>query len=56
MTKKDYELISDAINSVVSRESSDEATVHAIVDVLAVALRYDDSRFDAFRFKRACLR
>ena len=57
MTRKDYELIAQAINAEYSRKGLRLAAVVAILDVarsLADALHKDNPRFAREKFVRAC--
>ncbi len=60
MTKKDYELIAEAINELSTKPIKgipDDAFadgVRAVAEHLAVALNRDNPRFDKDRFMEAC--
>lgn len=58
MTKKDFQLIADAINlsrKGVVMDGSAMAFADELVRTLCVVLKKDNPRFDSVRFKRACI-
>ena len=55
MTKKDYELIAEAIRVVIATHPScDDLTAERIVMTLSQKLRATNPAFDAKRFVAAC--
>jgi hypothetical protein len=57
MTRKDYELIAKAIKDARAQVPSNNASAHAVMDVLAInlsnALFNDNTRFNSDRFIKA---
>jgi hypothetical protein len=57
MTRKDYILLAEAINSLRPDLPTDDMTDYGldrVVDALQTVLAADNSRFDAARFAKAC--
>ena len=56
MTRKDYQLIANAIATVRSMNRHQEAqdSQDLLVHVLSCALKNDNSLFDAAKFRAAC--
>lgn len=55
MTKKDYKLISEAINmSFCFEKHNKECSLHYLVGYLGASLQRDNSKFQYDKFKIAC--
>jgi hypothetical protein len=55
MTRKDFELIADAIlKSRKFATAEDHATIDFVVDLLADKIQVKHPKFDDYRFKIAC--
>ena len=53
MTRKDYNLIADAIRTQVAPHN-DSDTVWQVANAISDSLAMDNPRFDSFRFMQAC--
>lgn len=54
MSRKDYELIADAIRDVIEDHKGDLTSADAVARKIADALSRDNPRFDSKRFITAC--
>ena len=54
MTRRDYELIADAINALWTMEDADPYTIEEAAHELADRLAVNNPRFDRLRFAYAC--
>lgn len=52
MTKKDYEIIADAINKV----HQDKRNITELIITLAICFKQENSRFNTEKFTGACLK
>ncbi len=53
MTRKDYNLIADAIRTQVAPHN-DSDTVWQVANAISDSLAMDNPRFDSYRFMQAC--
>ena len=53
MTRKDYQLIADAIKTQYAPHN-DSDTVWQVANAISDSLAMDNPRFDSFRFMQAC--
>lgn len=54
MTRRDYELIANAVNNLWNVEDTDPYTIEEAAHELAIALSHNNPRFDSDRFIYAC--
>lgn len=54
MTKKDYEIIANAIKKVAGSGNADKDTLRMLISVLNTDLLYDNPRFRGRAFEIAC--
>lgn len=54
MTRRDYELIAESINTLWQVDDADPYTLEEVTHELAMALSQNNPRFDSLRFMKAC--
>ena len=54
MTRKDYQLIADVINSIQADFGDNPVSLDVVASELSSALSQDNPRFDRARFLTAC--